>query len=162
MTGFPSRQDYELLIYTLSQRYPDIVFSSVHLYTTSPGTATVTGSIRFRSGLELRVFEIVDFVAGRISDYSYDVLREGEPVRWYDPQPHPENPELASTFPHHLHEPPDIKHNRKPAPGISFQSPNLPTLIADCIALGASLPAEPSAENDKETRGQGDGRETGQ
>ena len=54
----------------------------------------------------------------------------------YDPQPHPENPDLASTFPHHHHEPPDIKHNRRPAPGISFQAPNLPTLIADCIALG--------------------------
>jgi len=47
-----------------------------------------------------------------------------------------EIPELASTFPHHRHDPPDIKHNRKPAPGISFQTPNLPTLIADCIALG--------------------------
>jgi len=87
MTGFPSRQDYELLIYTLSQRYPDIVFSSVHLYTTSPGTATVTGSIRFRSGLELRVFEIVDFVAGRISDYSYDVLREGDAGTIHSPIP---------------------------------------------------------------------------
>ena len=157
MTGFPSRQDYESLIYTLPQRYPEIVFSSVRLYSTSRGTATVTGSVRFRSGLELRVFEIVDFIAGRISDYSYDVLRGEEPVRWYDPQPHPENPELASTFPHHLHEPPDtstgsvqrIKHNRKPAPGISFQAPNLPTLIADCIALGASQPAGPPAENEE-------------
>lgn len=58
---------------------------------------------------------------------------------WYDPEPHPENPDLAKTFPHHLHEPPDIKHNRQPAPGISFDSPNLPTLIEDCIALGDSL-----------------------
>jgi len=149
MIGFPSRQDYELLIYTLPQRYPEIVFSSVRFYTTSRGTATVTGSVRFRSGLELRVLEIVDFVAGRISDYSYDVLRGEEPVRWYDPQPHPEAPELASTYPHHYHEPPDIKHNRKPAPGISFQSPNLSTLIADYIALGASQPAEPPAENEE-------------
>jgi hypothetical protein len=139
MIGFPSRQDYELLVYTLPQRYPEIVFSSVRLYTTSRGTATVMGSVRFRGGLELRVFEIVDFIAGRISDYSYDVLRGEEPVRWYDPQPHPENLELASTFPHHLHEPPNIKRNRKPAPGISFQSPNLPTLIADCIALDEAL-----------------------
>ena len=51
---------------------------------------------------------------------------------------HPEIPDLVSTFPHHLHEPPDIKHNRKPASGISFTAPNLPTLIADCIALGTS------------------------
>ena len=139
MIGFPSRQDYELLVYTLPQRHPEIVFSSVRLYTTSRGTATVMGSVRFRGGLELCVFEIVDFIAGRISDYSYDVLRGEEPVRWYDPQPHPENPELASTFPHHLHEPPNIKRNRKPAPGISFQALNLPTLIADCIALGEAL-----------------------
>jgi len=61
MIGFPSRQDYELLVYTLPQRYPEIVFSSVRLYTTSRGTATVTGSVRFRGGLELRVFEIVEF-----------------------------------------------------------------------------------------------------
>jgi hypothetical protein len=47
-----------------------------------------------------------------------------------------ENPALADTFPHHRHEPPDIKHNRLPAPGIGFDTPNLPTLIADCIALG--------------------------
>ena len=139
MIGFPSRQDYELLIYTLPQKYPEIIFSSLHLFTTSCGTATVKGSVHFRTGLELRVFETLDFVAGRISDYTYDVFRGEEAVRWYDPQPHPENPELASTFPHHRHEPPDIKHNRKPAPGISYQSPNLPMLITDCIALGETL-----------------------
>jgi hypothetical protein len=50
-------------------------------------------------------------------------------VLWCDPQPHPELPDLASTFPHHYHEPPDIKRNRQPAPGISFTEPNLPTLI---------------------------------
>lgn len=35
-----------------------------------------------------------------------------------------------------FHTPPDIKHNRKPAPGISFAASNLATLIEDCIALG--------------------------
>lgn len=34
------------------------------------------------------------------------------------------------------HEEPDIKHNRRPAPGISFTAPNLPKLIADCLSLG--------------------------
>lgn len=53
-----------------------------------------------------------------------------------DPQPHPEDAALATTFPHHLHEPPDIEHHRQPAPGISFTSPNLPTLIETCIQLG--------------------------
>ena len=51
----------------------------------------------------------------------------------------PEISELSSTFPHHYHEPPDIKHNRKPAPGISFTEPNLPTLIADCLVLGTGI-----------------------
>lgn len=44
---------------------------------------------------------------------------------------HPNDPTLAATFPHHKHEPPDIKHNRSPAPSISFDSPNLPKLIAE-------------------------------
>jgi len=135
-----------LLIYALPQDYPDVVSSSLHLYTVSRGVAVVRGSLCFRNGLELRVSEVVDLVAARISDYSYTVFRGTQRIRWYDPQPHPENPDLASTFPHHLHEPPDpstssgqsIKHNRKPAPGISFTAPNLPTLIADCIALGTT------------------------
>ena len=144
MAVFPSCQDYELLIYTLPQRYPQIVFSSLRLFTTSSGTAIVRGIVRFRSGLELHVFETLDFVAGRISNYTYRVFRGEKALRWYDPQPHAEDPELATTFPHHRHEPPDIKHNRKPAPGIRFQAPNLPALIADCIALGDALPAEPA------------------
>jgi hypothetical protein len=65
-------------------------------------------------------------------------------------------PQIASsTFSHHYHEPPNIKHNRKPAAGISpstelrtsFQAPNLPTLIADCIALGDSMITGPSASD---------------
>jgi len=148
--GFPSQADYELLIYTLPRDHASVISSSLHLYTTSRGTAIIRGNIHFRNGIELRVSEAVDFVAGRISDYGYIVFRGVERIRWYDPQPHPEISELADTFPHHLHEPPDIKHNRKPAAGISFTAPNLPTLIADCIALGATLPAAgPPAENDE-------------
>ncbi len=138
-----SRLAYEHLLYTFPQRHPEVISSSLHLYTTSASTGLVKGSVWFHNGLELCVRELVDFSDGEILDYSYDVLRGKEPVRWYDPQPHPEIPELASTFPHHLHEPPDIKDNRKPAPGISFTAPNLPTLIADCIALGESPAAGP-------------------
>lgn len=54
---------------------------------------------------------------------------------WYDPQPHPNDPSLASTHPHHKHVPPDIKHNRIPAPGLSFDRPNLPYLIAEIETL---------------------------
>jgi hypothetical protein len=135
-----SHLEYEQILYTLPQSYSEIRWSSLHLFTTSKSTALVRGSVWFRNGLELRVQELVDLGDGEILDYSYDIFHGEECVRWYDAQPHPEIPELASTFPHHLHEPPDIKHNRKPAPGIAFHAPNLPTLIANCIALGESLP----------------------
>lgn len=137
--AFPTRVEYEQMIYALPQQSPEVASSSLRLYTKSSDTAIVRGSVHFRNGLELRVFEVVDFVAAGISDYSYTVFLGEERVCWYDPQPHPEVPELQSTFPHHRHEPPQIKHNRKPAPGISFDSPNLPTLIADCSKLGAAL-----------------------
>ena len=151
--AFPPRDGYERFIYSLPAAHPEIQSSTLHLYANSPTTCFVRGSIWLRNGLELCVFEYLDFSDGELLSYHYTVFHGQERIRWYDPQPHPENPELASTFPHHLHEPPDtstgsvqrIKHNRKPAPGISFQSPNLPTLIADCIALGADLPAEPPA-----------------
>jgi hypothetical protein len=149
---FPSRPEYERLIYGLPHDHPEITRSTLRFYSTSALTAIVEGTVSLRNGLELRIVEALDFKAGHIRHYSYTVFRGQEKVRWYDSEPHPENPDLASTFPHHYHELPDptagseqsIKHNRKPAAGISFQAPNLPVLIADCIALGQALPAEPA------------------
>lgn len=137
-----SRTDYESLLYSLVERYPEISASTLRLYNNSATTALVRGSVHFHNGLELKVFEYLDLTDGEILDYSYSVFRGEGKIRWYDPQPHPELSELASTFPHHRHEPPDIKHNRKPAPGITFGAPNLPALIADCIELGQMLQAE--------------------
>lgn len=137
--AFPTRAEYEQLVYFLPHQSAEVASSSLRLYTRSSDTAIVRGSVYFVNGLELRVFEVLDFVVASISDYSYTVFHAGERIRWYDPQPHPEVPELRTTFPHHRHEPPDIKHNRKQAPGISFEAPNLATLIADCVELGASL-----------------------
>lgn len=137
-----SRGDYETLLYSLAERYSEVVASTLRLYTNSATTAFVRGSVFFDSGIEVRVFEYLDLTDGELLDYSYTVFRGEERIRWYDPQPHPENPALAETFPHHYHEPPDIKHNRQPAPGIISQAPNLPTLIADCIQLGKSFRQE--------------------
>jgi len=141
---FPTRADYEAQIYGIPLRFPDeVVVSTVRLYSTSALTARVVGTVQFANGLELRVAEFIDFMVGRIRDYSYTIYQGEEKIRWYDPQPHPENVELAATFPHHYHESPDIKHNRQPAPGLSFEVPNLPTLTADVIMLEKSLqPAE--------------------
>ncbi len=135
--AFPSRLEYEALIYSLPGRYAaEIIVSTLRLYSTSSLTARVEGIVLFANGLELQVREFLDFRLGRILDYSYTVYRGDEKIRWYDPQPHPELPALTGTFPHHRHEPPDIKHNRQPAPGISFTVPNLLVLIADCLGLG--------------------------
>ena len=56
-------------------------------------------------------------------------------VSRYDCQPHPEDPTLASTHPHHKHIPPDLKRHRVPVPEMSFTRPNLPKLIAEIEAL---------------------------
>jgi len=135
-----ARATYEHQLYTLSDQYPAIAVTSLRLYTNSITIALVRGSVHFHSGLELRVFEYLDLSDGELLDYSYTVWYQGTRLRWYDAQPHPENPALAETFPHHCHEPPDIKHNRCPAPGITFQVPNLPALIADCIDIEKHLP----------------------
>jgi hypothetical protein len=134
--AFPARAEYERLLYSLVHDYPAVQRSTLRLYSTSALTAIVEGSIFLNNGLELRVVEVLDFKHGRIQRYSYTVFRGNEKVRWYDPEPHAEVLELAATFPHHRHEPPDIKHHRRPAPGISFTEPNLATLIADCLSLG--------------------------
>jgi hypothetical protein len=133
--AFPRRESYEQFLYSLPEEYPEIQSSTLRLYTNSPGTCFVRGSLFFQNGLELRVFEYLDLTSRELLSYSYTIFQDTERVCWYDPQPHPANAGLAATFPHHFHEPPDIKHNRKPAPGISFTSPNLPVLIGACIHL---------------------------
>jgi rhamnulokinase len=67
----------------------------------------------------------------RIVSYGYEVWQGAVKLYWYDSQPHPDDPSLASTHPHHKHVPPDIKHHRLPAPGLSFTQANLPFLIAE-------------------------------
>jgi hypothetical protein len=134
-----NRSDYERLVYALVDRYPEVTVSTLRLYDNSATSSLVRGSIYFDSGLEARVFEYIDWASGELLHYSYTIFRGAEKIRWYDPQPHPDNPALAATFPHHYHAEPDIKHHRLPAIGISFDTPNLPTLISDCIELGKTL-----------------------
>lgn len=134
--AFPTRPEYEALVYGVVEAHPEVVSSTLRLYSTSALTAIVEGELELNNGLTLRVLEVLDFKANRIQNYSYTVFRGEEKIRWYDPQPHPENLTLAETFPHHFHELPDIKHNRRPAHGITLTAPNLPTLISDCLQLG--------------------------
>ena len=133
-----SQPDYERWLYAIPATYASVRTSTLRFFTTSAATATVVGSVFFHIGYELCVSEVVDFAAAEILDYGYEVWLSGEKLYWYDPQPHPNDPTLASTAPHHKHVPPDIKHHRIPAPGLSFDRPNLPLLIEEIERAVAS------------------------
>lgn len=133
MNPFQSLSDYEELIYTLQQQYPSIDRSTLVIARRGRGVATLMGELVFVHGYRLIVYEILTWDLGPvvIQRYSYEVWRDSEKLYWYDPQPHPHDPSLASTGPHHKHIPPDIKHNRVPAPELRFDAPNLPFLVEE-------------------------------
>jgi hypothetical protein len=56
-------------------------------------------------------------------------------VACYDAQPHPDGSTLQRTDLHHKLAPPDIKHNRIPAPEMSFARPSLAVLMAEIERL---------------------------
>jgi hypothetical protein len=93
----------------------------------------VDGEVYFERDVFLRALQVLDFDEGLIQRYSYEVYRGEEKLYWYDSWPHPHVPELASTDPHHKHIPPDIKHNRVPAPELSFERPKLPFIIQEIV-----------------------------
>lgn len=147
------RSQYEYFIYTLPAHHPSIHLSTLVVVPPGLDTARLTGLIAFNQGYVLCVYELLDFQQGRIVEYRYEVTQHIPPspesalpdaieycrtsyphkekLYWYDSWPHPNDPSLASTFPHHKHTPPNIKHNRIPAPGLSFVQPNLPFLIKE-------------------------------
>lgn len=133
MNPFQSLPEYERFIYSLQQQYPLLRRSTLVVVRLGPVTVVVRGEIELPQGIRLIVREHITFESrpGEIMDYGYEVWQGVQLLYWYDSQPHPNNPDLASTHPHHKHVPPDIKHNRVPAPGLSFIKPNLPFLIAE-------------------------------
>jgi len=94
----------------------------------------------FEHGYHLAVLERLSFDLGTvvIESYGYEVWHGSRKIMWYDSQPHPNDQELQASHPHHKHVPPDIKHNRIPAPQLSFIKPNLPVLIEEIINLVSS------------------------
>jgi hypothetical protein len=127
----PDFEAYSELVYALPERYSSIHHSTLVLVPIGVKLAKLEGQITFAREIVLDVWELVDLDAGRILNYSYEIYRADEKISWYDPFEHPNIPELAPTHPHHKHILPDIKHHRVPAPGISFEHPNLPFLIAE-------------------------------
>ena len=108
---------------------PGVERSTVSVWSDSPYTGIAEGEVFFSGGVRLRLREEIDFADGLITSYGYEVYRGEERLYWYDDFPHPEDPSLAGTFPHHKHVPPDIKRNRVPAPELSFDQPNLPFIL---------------------------------
>ncbi len=136
MNPFPSLAEYERFVYTLQSRYSSVSRSALTVVRRGAKTALLTGDLDV-NGYRLVLREKLSFAetTGQIISYGYEVWRGTEKLYWYDSQAHPDDPSLASTHPHHKHVPPDIKHNRIPAPGLSFLAPNLPFLIREIEGL---------------------------
>jgi len=133
MNPFQSLRAYETFVYTLQKRFPKIQRSNLVVAQRSRRYAELAGEIALPGEHRLAVYERLSWDGDtlKIEGYSYEVWCGSEKLYWYDSQPHPHEPSLASTHPHHKHTPPDIKHNRIPAPGLSFAKPNLPFLIEE-------------------------------
>lgn len=137
MNPFQSLRDYEVFVYTLSQRYPSILHSTLIVAQRGRRYVELSGEIAFVDGFRLTVYERLTLEAESltIEGYSYEGWKGSDKLYWYDSQPHPSDPTLQSTHPHHKHIPPDIKHHRIPAPAISFDRPNLQFLVEELEGL---------------------------
>ncbi|MFO1430081.1 MAG: DUF6516 family protein [Candidatus Competibacteraceae bacterium] len=134
---FRTPEDYELFLYTLVERFPAVRRSTITFIRRGISLARVAGELFFGCDIRLVVRErlIYDRLPMIVDEYGYEIWRSDEKLYWYDSQPHPNDLLLQSTHPHHKHIPPDIKHHRIAAPGMSFTQPNLLTLIPEIEVL---------------------------
>ncbi len=134
---FRTLEDYELFLYTLAENYPAVRNSTVTLVRQGSTLARVAGELHFDNDIRLMVRERIVYqrLPLVIDWYGYEVWQGEKKLYWYDSQPHPNDPSLQSTHPHHKHIPPDIKQHRIPAPAMSFSQPNLPALIKEIETL---------------------------
>ncbi len=129
---------YSQAIYALLDNPMLVRKHTIRIYPRGARIGMLEGTIEFDHEIVLRVFERLDFARQRILVYSYEIWQGQQQLTWYDPQEHPDDASLASSFPHHKHVPPDIKHHRVPAPEISFAHPNLPALLEQVQHLMSS------------------------
>lgn len=134
---FRTPEDYELFLYTLGNKFASVRSTTVVLIRLGSSLARISGEITFDQGIRLVVRERAIFhrLPLVLDWYGHEVWQGEEKLYWYDSQPHPNTPSLQSTHPHHKHVHPDIKHNRIPAPNMSFTHPNLPALIQEIEGL---------------------------
>ena len=131
MKPFQSFRKYEEYVYALQQNFPIVKSSTLIVLRRGKRVAMLQGELMFEEGYRIVLKERLSCDADTviIESYGYEIWHNNEKETWYDSQPHPENPSLVCTHPHHKHIPPNIKHNRIPAPEMSFTQPNLPALI---------------------------------
>jgi len=133
MPGLKLSGEYSNFLYSLQEHYSEITAARIRFFAVGKDIYMATGFIEFTSGVRLVFKESLDFSIHKILKYVYEIFQGSQLICYYDSQPHPDDPDLASTFPHHKHVPPDIKHNRQPAPDLSFDRPNLPALIQEIV-----------------------------
>lgn len=144
---------YQAFIYSLPERYASIHQSTLVYVASGSLFGRAEGRVFFAGDIVLCVQEYLNFELNVIEGYGYEVSHalvdlvgpnapdtaeycrasyaHKEKLYWYDSFPHPNDPSLASTDPHHKHVPPDIKRHRIPAPDMSFTRPNLSILIEE-------------------------------
>ncbi len=126
-------ESYETFVYSLQHQYSEIKVSTLVFKRSGKLFGELSGQIFFENGIRIFVREQLDFKNQVIKGYGYEAWQGNDKLYWYDSQERPNDPTLASTHPHHKHIPPDIKHHRVPAPGLSFDKPNLAFLIEEII-----------------------------
>jgi len=133
-------EDYELFIYSLPEQFKSIRQSTLTLVRLGTSLARVAGEIHFDGGIRLVVRERLLFerLPVVIDGYGYEVWRGEGKLFWYDSQPHPNDSNLRPTHPHHKHVPPNIRHNRIPAPEMRFDRPNFSVLMEEIQKLLSS------------------------
>jgi hypothetical protein len=100
---YQSLRDYEEFVYNLPQQFLSIVSSTLVVVRRGARMVTVSGEVIFPDDYRLVVKERLTFDAGPLvlTRYGYEVWRGGEKLYWYDSQPHPKDPTLTATAPHH-------------------------------------------------------------
>jgi hypothetical protein len=126
-----ARGDYEHYVYTLKERHPSVIYSTLVLRPLGRALMELEGEVCFAGEVTLRVYEMIDLSQARIMKYGYEVYRKDDVLYWYDSAEHPTDEGLQSTHPHHKHIHPDIKHHRVPAEGLTFDQPNLGFIIQE-------------------------------
>ena len=112
MTPLSSLRDYDRFVCTLQGRYPSITRSALVVVQRGRLYAKLRGELSFQEENRLVVLERPSWDAGPLTleGKRSEAWHGGEKLCWYDSQPHPDDPTLASPHPHHKHLSPEIKH----------------------------------------------------